>query len=122
MYLTHKIKYVYFSPVFQVALWISIPLLLLTLVFGLNLNEAKRVLPLPFNLTFQTSDLAKLTLIMYLARLLTKKARQYKRFQVGFCAFDDSYLVDCFVGASGKLFHGSHDFYHEFGVAFYWAR
>ncbi len=84
MYLMHKIRYVYFSPVFQVALWIAIPLLLLTLIFGLNLNEAKRVLPLPFNLTFQTSDLAKLTLIMYLARLLTKKQDHIKGFKSAF--------------------------------------
>jgi len=75
---------VYFSPVFQVALWIAIPLLLLTLIFGLNLNEAKRVLPLPFNLTFQTSDLAKLTLIMYLARMLTKKQDHIKGFKSAF--------------------------------------
>lgn len=84
MYLAHKIKYVYFSPLFQVALWVSIPLLLITLIFGLNLNEAKRVLPLPFNLTFQTSDLAKLTLIMYLARLLTKKQDNIKDFRSAF--------------------------------------
>lgn len=84
MYLMHKIRYVYFSPVFQVALWIAIPLLLLTLIFGLNLNEAKRVLPLPFNLTFQTSDLAKLTLIMYLARMLTKKQDHIKGFKSAF--------------------------------------
>jgi cell division protein FtsW len=84
MYLMHKIRYVYFSPVFQVALWIAIPLLFLTLIFGLNLNEAKRVLPLPFNLTFQTSDLAKLTLIMYLARMLTKKQDHIKDFKSAF--------------------------------------
>lgn len=84
MYLAHKIRYVYFSPMFQVALWVSIPLLLFTLIFGLNLNEAKRVLPLPFNLTFQTSDLAKLTLIMYLARLLTKKQDNIKDFRSAF--------------------------------------
>lgn len=84
MYLAHKIKYVYFSPVFQIALWISIPLLFLTLLFGLNLNDAKRVLPLPFNLTFQTSDLAKLTLIIYLARMLTKKQDNIKDFRSAF--------------------------------------
>jgi cell division protein FtsW len=84
MYLAHKIKYVYFSPLFQVALWISIPLLLFTLLFGLDLNDAKRVIPLPFNLTFQTSDLAKLTLIMYLARLLTKKQDNIKDFKSAF--------------------------------------
>lgn len=84
MYLAHKIKYVYFSPLFQIALWVSIPLLLFTLLFGLDLNDAKRVIPLPFNLTFQTSDLAKLTLIMYLARLLTKKQDNIKDFKSAF--------------------------------------
>ncbi len=69
MYLTHLIKFTYFSRIFQVALYIAIPLLVLTLIVGLDLNEAKRVLPLPFGLTFQTSDLAKLTLIMYLKPL-----------------------------------------------------
>ncbi|MFC2107115.1 FtsW/RodA/SpoVE family cell cycle protein [Bacteroidota bacterium] len=73
MYLTHLIKYTYFSRIFQIALYVAFPLLILTLLIGLNLNEAKRVLPLPFNLTFQTSDLAKLTLIMVIARALTKK-------------------------------------------------
>ncbi|MFZ4462304.1 MAG: FtsW/RodA/SpoVE family cell cycle protein [Bacteroidales bacterium] len=84
MYLAHKVKYIYFSPLFKIALWISIPLLLITLIFGLNLNDAKRVLPLPFNLTFQTSDLAKLTLIIYLAFLLTKKQDYIKDFRSAF--------------------------------------
>jgi cell division protein FtsW len=84
MYLAHKIKYIYYSPIFQIALWISIPLLFFTLIFGLNLNDAKRVLPLPFNLTFQTSDLAKLTLIIYLAYLLTKKQDYIKDFKSAF--------------------------------------
>ncbi len=84
MYLAYKIKYVYYSPLFAAALWVSIPLLVLTLIFGLDLNDAKRVLPLPFNLTFQTSDLAKLTLIIYLARLLTKKQDQIKDFRTAF--------------------------------------
>ena len=64
MYLAHLIKYNYYSRIFQIALYIAVPLLVLTLLFGLNLNEAKRVLPLPFGLTFQTSDLAKITLIV----------------------------------------------------------
>ncbi len=84
MYLAHKIKYIYYSPLFKLALIIAIPLLFVTLFYGLNLNEAKRVLPLPFGLTFQTSDLAKLTLIMYLARLLTKKQDHIKDFKSAF--------------------------------------
>ena len=73
MYLAHKVKYTYYSRIFQVALYIAIPLLIITLFFGKDVNEAKRALPLPFGLTFQASDLAKLTLIIYLARILTKK-------------------------------------------------
>ena len=78
------LKYTYYSRIFQIALYIAVPLLLITLIFGLNLNEAKRVLPLPFNLTFQTSDLAKVTLIIYLARMLTKKQEQIKDFKSAF--------------------------------------
>ena len=73
IYFTHRIKYTNYSRIFQIALYIAIPLLLLTLIIGLSIHEAPRYIKLPFNLSFQTSDFAKLTLIMYLARLLTKK-------------------------------------------------
>ncbi len=56
----------------------------MTLFVGVDLNEARRSLPLAFNLTFQTSDLAKLTLIIYLARLLTKKQHTIKDFRSAF--------------------------------------
>ncbi len=95
MYLTHLIKFTYFSRIFQIALYIAVPLLILTLFVGLNLNEAKRVLPLPFNLTFQTSDLAKLTLIMYLARLLSKKQDQIKDFRSAFVPLMIPVLIVC---------------------------
>jgi len=84
MYFAHLIKYTYYSRIFQIALYIAVPLLAITLLFGLNLNEAKRVLPLPFNLTFQTSDLAKITLIIYLARMLSKKQEIIKDFRSAF--------------------------------------
>ncbi len=81
MYLAHNVKYTYYSRIFQIALYIAVPLLFITLFFGLNLNEANRVLPLPFGLTFQTSDLAKITLIIYLARMLTKKQDEVHDFK-----------------------------------------
>jgi len=84
MYLAHLIKYTYYSRLFQIALYIAIPLLILTLLFGSNINEARRALPLPFNLSFQTADLAKLTLIMYLARSLTKRQEYIKSFKSAF--------------------------------------
>ena len=97
MYLAHLVKYTYFSRIFQIALWIAIPLLLLTLFVGLNLNEARRVLPLPFGLTFQTSDLAKLTLIMYLARMLTKRQEVIKDFRSAFIPIVIPVLIVCFL-------------------------
>ena len=97
MYLAHLVKYTYFSRIFQIALWIAIPLLGLTLVIGLDLNEAKRVLPLPFGLTFQTSDLAKLTLIMYLARMLTKRQEVIKDFRQAFVPIVIPVLIVCFL-------------------------
>ena len=95
MYLAHLVKYTYFSKIFQIALYIAIPLLMLTLVVGVNLNEAKRVLPLPFGLTFQTSDLAKLTLIMYLARELTKKQEIIKDFKSAFIPIIIPVMIVC---------------------------
>jgi len=80
MYLAHMLKYTYYSRIFQIAFYIAVPLLLLTLLFGLNLNEARRALPLPFHLSFETSDLAKLTLTVYLARVLTKREEELKDF------------------------------------------
>jgi len=97
MYLAHLVKYSYFSRIFQVILWIAIPLLFLTLFVGLNLNEARRVLPLPFGLTFQTSDLAKLTLIMYLARMLTKRQDVIKDFKSAFLPIVIPVLIVCFL-------------------------
>ncbi len=97
MYLAHLVKYTYFSRIFQIALWIAVPLLLLTLFVGLNLNEARRALPLPFGLTFQTSDLAKLTLIMYLARMLTKRQEVIKDFKSAFIPIVIPVLIVCFL-------------------------
>ena len=80
MYIAHLLKYTYYSRIFQIAFYIAVPLLFITLLYGLNLNEARRALPLPFHLSFETSDLAKLTLIVYLARVLTKKEKEIRNF------------------------------------------
>ena len=74
MYMTHNIKYTYFSGISLIAIFLAIPLLLLTLMKGSNLNEASRWLALPgTSLTFQTSDFAKLALIIYVSRVLSQK-------------------------------------------------
>jgi cell division protein FtsW len=85
MYGTHLIKYTYFSRISQIGLLLTFPLLLVTLFSGTNLNEANRWLTVPIiNLTFQSSDVAKLFLIMYLARVLSKRQEEIKNFKSGF--------------------------------------
>lgn len=85
MYITHLVKYTYYSRISQIGLWVTFPLLLITLVSGTNLNEANRWLTVPIvNLTFQSSDVAKLFLIMYLARILSKKQELVQDFRKGF--------------------------------------
>ncbi|MCC7232648.1 MAG: FtsW/RodA/SpoVE family cell cycle protein [Bacteroidia bacterium] len=77
MYLAHKLKYTYYSKISAIALVITIPLLVFTLMSGTSLNEASRWLTLPgINITFQTSDFAKLALIMFVARILSKNQEQ----------------------------------------------
>lgn len=85
MYVTHLMNYKYFSRISQILYYLSVILLIITLLFGTNINEAKRWLTLPgVNLTFQTSDLAKLALIMFLARMLSKKQDKVSSFSEGF--------------------------------------
>jgi cell division protein FtsW len=96
MYLAHLVRYTYYSRISQVAIVIAIPLLLATLVFGTNLNEASRWLSLPgINATFQTSDLAKLALIMFVARMLSKKQENIKDFKSAFLPIVLPVIIVC---------------------------
>lgn len=84
-YLAHRVDHVYFSRIAQFMLYLSIPLLIYTLVFGQEINDARRWITLPvINLSFQTSDFAKLSLIMYTSRTLAKKQGVIKGFREGF--------------------------------------
>jgi cell division protein FtsW len=85
IYLTHNIKYTYYSRISQVALYLSIPLLLFTLVKGVNEGNANRWLQIPgTGLTFQTSDFAKLALLIFVARMLALKQDAIKDWKTGF--------------------------------------
>lgn len=81
-YVFHKIKYTVFSKVAQIGFILSIPLLLYTLLRGVSAGEASRWLEIPgIGLTFQTSDIAKLMLLMYVARVLTTKQDELGEFK-----------------------------------------
>lgn len=79
IYFAHLLNYRYYAGISKVLMVITIPLLLYTLLFGSNFNDASRWIAIPgTGLTFQTSDLAKLALITFLARTLTKKQENIK--------------------------------------------
>ncbi len=73
MWFAHKLDYKYYSKISEIAMYISVPLLLFTFQYGLNINEASRWINIPIiNQAFQPSDLAKLSLIIYLSSILSK--------------------------------------------------
>ena len=76
MWLMHRIDYQYYHFLSKIALWCSLPLLLLTLRFGVHVNEATRWIVVPFiEQSFQPSDFAKLALFIHIAGVLAKYQR-----------------------------------------------
>ncbi len=104
MYVAHLIDYRYYSRIAQIILFISIPLLLYTLIFGRDVNDASRWITLPvINLSFQTSDLAKMALIMYTARTLSRKQENIKDFKSAFLPILLPVLIVCGLIAPANL-------------------
>lgn len=71
-YIIHKIKFKYFSKLGQLAYFMSIFLLSLVFIIGITINGASRWLSIA-GLQFQPSDIAKLAIILFLARQLSRK-------------------------------------------------
>lgn len=84
LYLTHLLNHNFFIRISKILIIVTVPLLALTLISGTNLNDANRWLTVPvINISFQTSDLAKLTLIIFLAGRISKKKEEIKNFKEG---------------------------------------
>lgn len=104
MFATHMVDYRYYSRIAQLLWILSIPMLIYTMFFGTELNDANRWITLPFvGLTFQTSDLAKLALIMYLARQLSLKQDQITDFKEAFLPILLPIVVTCLLIAPENL-------------------
>ncbi len=85
MYISHKLDYRYYRGISKLLMIITLPLLVYTLVFGSHVNDASRWIAIPgTGLSFQTSDLAKLALITYLARTLSLKQENIKNVKQSF--------------------------------------
>jgi len=94
IYIAHLLDYRYYAGISKVLMVITIPLLIYTLIFGANVNDASRWVKIPLiGLTFQTSDLAKLALITFLARMLTRKQENIKDVKEAFIPIMGSVCV-----------------------------
>lgn len=104
MYFAHLLDYRYYSRISQLLLFLSVPLLILTYFIGTSINSADRWITLPIiNLTFQTSDLGKLALIMFLARVLSKKQDIIHDFKNAFIPIILPVLIICLLIAPANL-------------------
>jgi len=99
MFSVHRMNYIYFSRAAQFLFYASIVLLIATLLFGPVINGARRYLLINLPglgmITFQTSDMAKLALMMYLARFLAKNQDEIRNFKNGFIKIIVPILVIC---------------------------
>ncbi len=104
IYFAHRVNYTIYSRVATILFLISIPLLIYTLKFGSSINEANRWIKLPvINMTFQTSDLAKLALFMYMSRQLSRRQDVIKDFKKGFLPLMVPVIIICMLIAPANL-------------------
>ncbi|MEO1806847.1 MAG: FtsW/RodA/SpoVE family cell cycle protein [Bacteroidota bacterium] len=83
MYVVHLIDYRILARLTNILLVVTIPLLIYTILQGSERNEAARWITV-WGQSFQPSDLAKVTLMIYLAKLLTQRQDVIKDFSEGF--------------------------------------
>ncbi len=103
-YVFHLMHYLRFSKWAPVLMVIVIPLLMYTIAFGVERNDAHRWIDIPLTgLTFQPSELAKLALIMYVARAISGKQEYIKDFQEAFLPIIVPVLIICGLIAPANL-------------------
>ncbi len=71
-------NYKYFSKISQLGIYVSVVLLLVTLLFGVNKGNASRWI-----MGFQPSDFAKVMLVLYVSRMLVVKKNELTNFKKG---------------------------------------
>ncbi len=104
VYVFHLLHYKRFNVWAPYVLAITVPLLVLTLAVGTEVNDAQRWLEVPgLGLTFQTSDLAKISLVTYVARSVTAKQDYISDFQSAFLPIIMPVILICLLIAPSNL-------------------
>jgi cell division protein FtsW len=94
LYQVHKIKFKYFAKIGVLGFVISIILLLLVFVIGVTVNGASRWLSVA-GVQFQPSDIAKLSILLFMARQLSKYRHEIKDFKFLFLYILAPLIVIC---------------------------
>ncbi len=103
-YVCYLVHYKRFSKLAPYFLAVVVPLLLLTLLVGPKINDAQRWLIVPgIGFTIQTSDLAKIALIMYVARSITSKQDYISDFTGAFVPIILPIIIVCILIAPADL-------------------
>lgn len=104
IYICHLVHYRRYQQLARPVLFLTVPLLFLTLLIGANINSASRWLTIPgLDITFQTSDLAKIALIAYVAKMLTNKQDYIKSWKEAFMPIIIPVLIICGLIAPANL-------------------
>ena len=103
-YLSHLLHYKKYANAAPYLLALSIPLLMYTIGFGPEINEAKRWIQIPFvGITFQSSAFASIALVIYVARAISSKQDYIKDFQSAFIPIIVPILIVCGLIAPADL-------------------
>ncbi len=94
--LAYRLEYMWYGRFAGIFLWFSVVLLVITLFWGPEYNDARRWINIPWiNQRFQTSDLAKVALVVYIARSLAIKQDYIKDFKGAFLPIILPVLLVC---------------------------
>ncbi len=97
-YFVQLIPYQYYAGIWKLLLPLSVVALIYAMFFGGKINEAGRWIEIPvINLTFQASDLAKVALVLFLSRFMSKNQEHIKEFKRGFFPMLAVVGVICFL-------------------------
>ncbi|MBW7844916.1 MAG: cell division protein FtsW [Bacteroidia bacterium] len=102
MLIVHSIHYKHFIALSKLLIWISYILLIYTLIFGIEINGARRWINI-LGITFQASDFAKLAIVMFVTRELARKQETIDDFKKTFLPILGHITAICLLIAPENL-------------------
>ncbi|MGB4837557.1 MAG: FtsW/RodA/SpoVE family cell cycle protein [Saprospiraceae bacterium] len=103
-YTAYRLHYMVYAKLAPILMVIAIPLLVYTALFGSEINDASRWIRIPIlELSFQTSDFAKIALIMFVARSLAIRQDYIKDFKGAFVPVIAPVIFFCALIAPSNL-------------------